>query len=78
MRRSMGIRPTGRARRKPRRLLGKGGAPVYIALFVVFTGFTIYVTVTSIAEGLYLGGAIGLVVGMGMLWMMYYVIRSRM
>ncbi len=78
MRRLMGIRPAGRARRKPGRLLGKGGAPVYIALFVVFTGFTLYVTVTSIAEGLYLGGAIGLAVSVGMLWMLYYVIRSRM
>ena len=73
----MGIRPAGRARRKLGRLLGKGGAPVYIDLFVVFTGFTLYVTVTSIVVGLYLGGEVGLAVSVGILWMMYYVIPSR-
>ena len=54
-----------------------GGASMYIAMLVMFTGFTVYVTVTSIVAGRYLGGGIGFLVSAAMLWLLYYVIRSR-
>ena len=78
LRRSLRIKSARRSRRQRRGgLLGTGGAPVYIALFVVITGFTVYVTITSLAEGLYLGGGVRLVISAAMLGLLYYVIRSR-
>lgn len=79
LRRSLGIEPARRPRRRQRRgLLGGGSPPVYIAVFVAVSGFTIYTAITAFADGHYLDGAARAVISVAMLGLLYYVIRSRM
>ena len=72
----------GRIRRTSRRrpgsmLVGSGNASLYIAVLVVFCGYTIWTTVNTFSRGLYVHARIGVLIGITMLAMLWWVIRSR-
>lgn len=76
MRRQAVLKPP-RRRGRPVGLMGGGGSPLYIAVMVAFTGFTIYTTYIAFVRGLYLPAGLGLLISVGMLTLMYYIIRAR-
>jgi hypothetical protein len=79
MRRQQGLKSTRRrSRRRPgSMLIGSGNASLYVAVLVVFSGYTIWTTVNTFSRGLYLQAGIGVLISLTMVAMLFWVIRSR-
>ncbi len=83
-RRESGLKPGGggRIRRTSRRrpgsvLVGSGNASLYIAVLVVFGGYTIWTTADYFPQGLYGHAGIGVLISLAMVAMLAFLIRSR-